>query len=247
MTCPSRTGTVALAFALCVVTRATADDFNPYVIPREQFATRVHTIALVPVSLPAEAPNPEAVGSLIEGMVAETVRAKGYAVVDSSVWAIVWRRMSEQVGGTYDPMTGSVRQEAFKAVWEHTSRELARLHGVDAILTASVSQGRAPFGRDFFSGYATWDEWLTWRGERIGPHIMHTPQLVLGTYQDIVIRDLAGTKLYGISVGIQWTTVYIARGYERRPLGELYSPAHLRKAIDTDLEPLIHAKGKSAP
>ncbi|MFN8644779.1 MAG: hypothetical protein U0802_25100 [Candidatus Binatia bacterium] len=111
-----------LALALCDATGVAAKEFDPYAIPKDQFAKRVRTIALAPLSVPSDTPNPDGVRTTIETLITENLRSKGYAVVASSVWAGIWRQMSERVGGTFDEATGEVRKEEFDAVWEHTTR-----------------------------------------------------------------------------------------------------------------------------
>jgi len=233
----------ALATAVCVVA-AHAEEFNPYEIPERQFAAQVRTIALRPVGVPSDAPDPEALRARIEALITERVRAKGYTVIPSTAWATVWRQMSERLGGTYDPVTGEPRADQFKAAFEHTTRELERTEGVDALLSAFISIGPAPFGRGLFA-FSTWDQPLQFAGQTVGPEIWEAPQSVRGAYLTVVIADLAGTKLYGVRHGIEWTAVFVARGYEERPPAQIYDePARIQAAVDGDLERLVAAGGE---
>lgn len=226
---------------LALAAAAGAEDFDPYKIPRAQFAARVHTIALKPLWLPVGTPQPERVRQTFEALLADGLRAKGYAVVPSSAYETLWRQMSERLGGTYDPVTGDARKEAHDAARDHTGRELARLHQIDAVLDAAIGIGRASFGRGLFS-YYTWDEPLRWQGRSLGTYIDDVPQQVLGAYLNVVITDLAGVELYGIRAPIEWTAVYVGRGFEKKPPAEIYDEAERnQRAVALDLEPLIDA------
>lgn len=221
-----------------------AEEFDPYEIPQEQFQARVHTVALKPFGVPWDTANNDAVRQTFETLITEGLRAKGYTVVSSAEYEKVWQQMSERLGGTFDTVTGEARKAEYDAAREHSGRELARLHGVDAILEAFIYIDDAPFGG--FFAYSTWDESLRWQGRTIPVATWTRPQKVFGAHLNVVIRDLAGTKLYGIACGIEWTAVYAARGYEEKAPHLLYDePDRNRRAVDIDLRPLIPAAKRS--
>lgn len=240
---------IAAAVMLCgIAGRAPAEEFTPYVIPAEQFAARVHRIALQPLALPAGTERAAAVRAELEGLITAALRAKGYVVVESTAYDAIWRQMATRLGGTFDPVTGARRDEAFAAARDHTGRELARLHEVDAILDPFVTIGAAPYGATgglefgpFFS-YETWDEPLLWEGRTIAGSVANRPQQVRGSYLNVIITDLAGDTLYGIRSGIEWTDVYAARGHEEKPPAQRFAtPERNRRAVSIALDPLVAA------
>jgi hypothetical protein len=235
-----------LLAAVVLAGRAPGEEFNPYEIPKAQFANRVHRIALRPPRVPHDIADPVATRATLEHLLGATLSGKGYQVVESSVFAGLWRTMSERLGGTYDPVSGEVRKEPYAAVLDHVGRELARLHGVDAVLTSYVSIDWAPFERGGFT-YTALDQPLRWQGQNIPSALWNHPQQVLGAYLSVVISDLAGSKLYGIRFPIEWTAVYVARGYEEKPVAErLADTVRLQRAVEKDLDPLVPAQGKGA-
>lgn len=229
----------ALLATLCCAATAAGEELNPYEMPAQQFAARVRTIALRPIGVPGDVPHPDALRARIEALVGDRLRAKGYEVVAPTVWAATWLEMSRRLGGTFDVITGDPRPEQFKAAFDHTARELERTHGVDAVLSAFVSIGPASFGRGLFA-FETWGQSLRYAGQVVGPEIWEAPQSVRGAYLNVLITDLAGDKLYGIRYGIEWTAIYVARGYEERPLAEVFDePERIERAVDEDLAPLV--------
>lgn len=223
------------------------DEFNPYEIPQAQFAARVKTIALREPLVPFDVADRALVRERITARVTEVLRGKGYTVISPDVYAALWRQMSERLGGTFDPITGAVREDAYNAARDHVGRELARLHQVDAVLGTFIGVDWLPFGTDLV-GYASLGEPLNWQGQRINTNLINRPQQVRGYTLSLVIDDLAGTKLYGIRFPIEWSVLYVARGYEERPQAErLTNPVSLQHAIDEDLEQLVPVGQERTP
>lgn len=221
-----------------------AESFDPYAIPKEQFQARVHTIVLKPLDLRAKTPNADAVRQQFEALLTGGLRAKGYTVVPSREYERIWREMSARLGGTFDPVTGEPVKEKYEAAREHTARELARLHGADAILDPYIRISDAGWGGFFV--FSTWHEALRWQGGQIVAAPATMPQRVLGAFLNVVISDLAGIELYGMRAGIEWTAVYAARGHEDKPIEQIYDePDRNQHAVDIALERLIPAAKRS--
>jgi hypothetical protein len=237
----STAGRIGWLFAvgLCLVAEIRADEFNPYQVPKEQFRSRVHTIALLPLRMPSDTMNAADVRERFESLIAESLRQKGYTVVPSSQFERVWRQMSERLNGTFDPLTGDAIKDRYVTALQYTGRELARTDQVDALLASTISIGDVGFDCRFTC--STWNEPLLWHGKTFGD----PPQKVWGAFLNVVISDLEQVELYGIRSGIEWTAVFIARGRFDKPREHLFLDLHRdAQAVVDDLEPLVAASGK---
>ena len=221
---------------------AAAGSFNPYAVPREQVQARVHTIALNRVVLPPGTADADAVRDRFESLIMARLQAQGFKTVPAAAYEEVWGAMSARVGGVFNPVTGRADEKKFETVREHTARELEHRHGADAILDAFVTVGYALPGTTFglpMGHYALWGQAIPWQGKPIPEPPVNRPQQVRATYLDVILRDLAGTKLYGIRLGIEWVRVYVARSYEDRPPAELYALDRCKKSVDGALDMLV--------
>lgn len=235
---------------------AAAADYDPYKIPKDQFPARVHKIALLPFALPGDTPDADAVRQRLERMITQKLTSKGYASIPSSEYDKIWTHMAHQLGGIYDPITGKPDKEKLQTARDYTARELSERFGTDTLLDSYVVIGELlPYVKPglpmphFFAG----DEILVWQGKPIeagDPHFFdapegNLPQKVFGTRLNVGIYDLAGTHLYGISVGMQWTKIFVARSHEDRPVTQLYQdPGILEHAANVVLDPLVPAQPK---
>jgi hypothetical protein len=237
----TRGGVAALLAVLALGTaRARADEpYDPYRIPKDQFARQIRTIALLPVALPRATKDGESVRQTFETLIAEKLRAKGFAVVPSSEFERTWRAFSERMGGLFDPLTGKGDDQKLAAVREHTARELATKHDADAFLSPRIAIDFViPFAGVWGSSYAVWGEPLVFNGATIGGAPVNIPQAVDAAFLGVSIYDSAWVELYSIRSGIEWVKVFAARGYEDKP-NPYRNPERNRNAVDIDLEPLV--------
>jgi hypothetical protein len=247
---------VLALIGLVIAGGAGASDYDPYKIPKDQLQTRVHKIALVPIALPADTPDADGVRQRLERMITQKLTSKGYTSIPSTEYGKIWLRMAHQLGGIYDPITGEPDKDKLKTAHDYTARELSERLGADTLLDSYVVIGELlPYVKPglpmphFFAG----DEILVWQGKPIeagDPHFFdapegNLPQKVFGTRLNVGIYDLAGTHLYGISVDMQWTKVFVARNHEDRPVTQLYQdPSILEHAVNVVLDPLVPAQPK---
>ena len=203
---------------------AAAEEYEPHKTPRAQFRTQVDRIALRPLRLdPGIA---DATRDRFEPLIRAELEARGYGVVGSSQFRDTWVRFARDLGGVYDAATGSPIEEKHKLAWEHTTRELERTLGVDAVLTPEITvelQRIEPSGpgTGVFVHWTAGGEPLLWQGERLYTERNH-PQRVEGPYLVVSIHDRAGVPLFEEAVPIRWSRTYIAGGYEERPASQVY-------------------------
>src|SRR5207247_9880796 len=79
--------------------------YDPWLVPEEQFAASVRTIALVSTEVPEDLEDPDPAQATFDSLLAAELRAAGFTVVRAAVTAAVWRRLVDSVGGYYDPST----------------------------------------------------------------------------------------------------------------------------------------------
>ncbi len=236
-----------LLFGVLLLTsaRVGSADYDPYAVPRGEFRQRVRVVALEPFEPLQDAPNPAAMRAGMETRLADALRKHGFEVLDSQHFEAQWRRFSEQLGGVYDPTTGRVDPEKHAIVREFTLRELATTLHVDAVLTSYIGNRELEsyvsfeFGDRFGYGYyATLEEPLRLGDQPIPGDPGNKPQRVMGLSLEVQLRDISDAPLYGVACSIQWTRVYVARGYYDRPTSELHPQDRLDRVVEACTEDL---------
>jgi hypothetical protein len=235
---PIRASVGAVA-ALLVLTAdfALADDFDPFLIPRDRFERSVRTIAIEPLILPLGTPNGDAVRRDFESRIEAKLRDLGYGVVPASEFELIWRGMSESVGGAFDARSGAAHEDRFAAVHEHAMSELRTRFGVDAVLAPSVRAGSMQIYESFTGSAIPGGEKIFWEGKRVWGGHATRPQLVIGNWLGFTIYDLGGAKLYSIRSVLEWTEIYAKGSYERRDASGLFqNDAPKERAVEESLD-----------
>lgn len=215
---------------------SSAEEFDPFEVPKEYFSKRVHTIALAPTSIPV-GEQADDVRRRIEAAISAALEARGYEVLPSATYASEWVGMSEKLGGVFDPVTGATKPDIWDTAYEYTSRTLRKRHGANAVAYTDVIVAPLAIWQQVTGLNAEYraanDETLTWKGLPIGVHVYNQPQLVLGTYLRLMIRDLNGTQMYGVRFPIEITAVYVGSGREEKAAAQLFkNEAWIKKAVD---------------
>ncbi len=213
--------------------------YNPFKIPEEEFHAKIKMIALAPVSIPNGLENPEQVKAKFESLVEAKLREQGFTVIPSREYEEIWKKMTNQVGGFFDPVTGKRDESKFKAVMTHTLREMNAKFKADAVLYASVYVVSAPFANNT----ARWDgvsESLTTGGAFLalfgGQYRGKVPALSFGAF----IEDLNEIDLYVNSGGIQVLSKISGGQLVAIPKSEvLANEARSVKAVDIALDALV--------
>jgi hypothetical protein len=214
--------------------------YTPFKVPREVVQGRVHTIALAPVSLPFPMEHPVGARTLLESLLAKKLESGGIHTVPSRELDRIWRKLSDEVGGVFDPVTGKPNDEKYKAVREHSARELQRAFHADAILWPSVGLETLFPYQDWFREYACRSRFPAPNPSFLGGNVI--VQRVIGTDLNIQIQDIDGTELYRVRTCIEWTASYRSGGYRKQPASQLYGADVVQQAIDVALKDLLERK-----
>ena len=226
----------ALALAMTDTLRAEDNKkFEPHKIPKDQFAQEILTIALRPTFLPSDTHQPEAVTARIETFITDILRSKGYAVVPSAEHERIWQLLSQRAGGAFDPVTGKPDDKKFEVVRIHTARELERLHHANAVLVSWITFSGVPPGRMGSNQMALWGDPITFHGQLLAEE----PQLLVASNLAVGIYDVNGAELYAGQAGIEWTMVFVARGYDAKPADRLYDDTRVRHSLGVVLDPMV--------
>ena len=144
-----------LAFVIMGVAHAAkAPPYDPFKTPRQDFYTKIKTVALAPVSgVSEDLENRGQVAAMFEKYISDKLRQARFSVVASDEYAKILKRMTEQVGGYFDPVTGKRDEAKLKSALEHTRRELATSVNADAVLFPHFVVVKAKF----YGGRVSWD------------------------------------------------------------------------------------------
>lgn len=230
--------------ALVVPARARADEYDPFRVPREEFAGRVHTIALEPMIVPADVEQADQVRRLFEEVFTRELAAKGYTVVPAQEFDRVWRGNSRRVGGAYDRVTGRPVKERWNVVRDLTLKELADQAHIDATMSTSIRLDEVGWQKRAFRTYfESLGAPLLYRGKPL----VDMPQRVVGYRVGLTIRDLSDASLYTISMPYEWVRAYVYRSYEERPEAAVFRSVESRDAVVRDLLRALPHLAASAP
>jgi len=101
-------------------------------------------IALAPAELPQELRSQEAVDAL-EAELTRKLGFKEYTVIPAAVYAELWRKELEALGGIYDPITGQLIPENLLVAKARVRATMVESHDVDAFLETSVVERDAAY------------------------------------------------------------------------------------------------------
>lgn len=220
---------------------ATTTPYNPFKISQEEFNLRTKTIALAPVYIPEGLEEPDPVKIKFESLIESRLREAGFLVIPSREYAEIWKRMTDLVGGYFDPTTGKRDETKFKTVQDYTLRELNTKFNMDSLLYPSIL---------VFN--------VNWSGSTVYWHGTSEPIKSLGeqflegligiSYHGtipacslvVAIKDIHGRDLYINYGGIQLLAKTSGNKFVEVPRHQLFSNEERNlKAVSLTLEPLI--------
>ncbi|MGV6808008.1 MAG: hypothetical protein ACWA5K_08925 [bacterium] len=145
---------IVAAFSLCLGTGTlwAAEEQSPYVMPKKEFKKSIKRIAVIPLQVAQVFSLDEKTQALITELFEKELDKQGFEVIPSAVFADIKTEMSGQVGGLKNP-DGSWNIPKFKAVADHSQREMMFRHEFDAFVAIKVTNVRALFSAD----KAYWD------------------------------------------------------------------------------------------
>lgn len=231
------------AIAALALLAACAKPYDPYLIPREELRAKIHTIALAPIRIAPELPEPAATREKLEALARTVLEAGGFAVVGSSAYGERWRAFADAMGGIWDPVTGEIDKQRFELVEQHAYRELVDRHRVDALLYLSVyavdlflQSNRATFCGT--SGPVYWPGALGSAAK---------PTLVIASCLGGELYDMSEKKLYSIQSGFEVIETYFEQTRAVRPVSErLQDDRLLQQAVDGVLGGLVERKNRAS-
>lgn len=151
LTILSNVGPLALVAALAGC--ATAPPYNPFQVPEEQFRATVKRIALAPIAVPPQLGISESAKLRFDSLIEAKLQEAGFATFPAKSWGEIFARIQQEVGGVFDPRTGSPDETKVKMVWARTANEVRSKFQFDAVLLPRVHVVKADWG----SAWANWD------------------------------------------------------------------------------------------
>jgi hypothetical protein len=232
----------ALILPLISLSCATQTKYNPFKIEQGEFFSNTKNIGLLPVFVPTDIINDsDSVKANFESLITAKLREAGFSVVPSKEYSAIWKQMTEQVGGYFDPISGKRDEAKFNTVREHAFRELSTKFNVDVLLFPRIEIVKAAWSR----GAANWDgatEQIRSTGDLFAEALIGTrkwgtlPALTLRVY----IEDLNGRSLYVNAHGLQVLSKESGGQFSNIPRSELFPQERNIAAINAVLEPLVN-------
>lgn len=209
---------VALLFALlaggCAI--APPEPTSHFTLAHDEFYAKVKTIAIAPLTAPADLTDPEPVAGKFEQLIEVLLRDAGYNVVPSQEYAALFEQAKNKQGGYFDAYSGKRDDAKYDAALKATREGLAAKFNVDAVLYPSIQPVDAPWH----------DQWATWDGVTetiqsmtglVGKGVLKfatepTSYLLEGAHEDgtvkayslaVTIEDMSGNRMYADQGGIQ--------------------------------------------
>ena len=223
-------------------------------LPSEEMARTIRTIAVAPVSPPAEVEVAESSLVNIEAMIEEMLVAAGYHCVSASEYGATWDRILAQMGGLYDSETGELDELRFEVAGEQLRRDLLEVHRSDHVLYPEIWIVDA----EYSNGVAKWDgtsEPLVGFGTRL----LNVIDAILNQYDGflsdgvtnalslgIIVEDMDGVEIFRNVGGIELLKDAQSDGSFGGPdqfEAVLQDPKRSRRAVRAALMPLVADRG----
>jgi hypothetical protein len=231
----------AMVVAGCVPAAA---PYNPFKMSAPEIRQKVKRVALAPVILPVDLDDPEPVKAKFEALIQAKLREGGFTAVPSQEVDALWKRMKEQLGGFFDPITGKRDEAKFKTAREHLLREVSATTKADAILHPAIQLVKVNFGNSQARWHGTSESLITggfWGAFLAGANNGTTSALSLF----VTLEDVNGVELYVNAGGIQLAAKLSGQRFAAVPRNELFADEKRNlAAVNVALNPLI---GKTAP
>lgn len=236
---------VMFAVALIASGCATTTPYNPFKVTREEIYDKTRTIVLAPVAMPSGLDDPEPAKNTFQRLIEAKLQEARFMVVPSEKYAEIWKEMTEQVGGYFDPVSGKRDESKYKTVREHTFQELKTKFNADATLYPVIWVAKVNWSGTMARWHGA-SEPIMSTGRQIVEALAGIsrqgtlPALSLSVY----LRDIHGTDLYINSGGIQLLSKFSGGKLTTVPQQELFvNPERNQGAVDIALDPLTKKAG----
>jgi hypothetical protein len=221
---------------------ATTTPYNPFKITEEEFYGKTKTIALAPVAIPEDLENKEQLKAKFEALVESKLQKAGFVVIPSREYAEIWDRMTKQMGGYFDPVTGRLDEAKFKAVKEHCLREMHTKFNADAVLHSGIRVVTAKFEQSKAVWHGTSESLSSVWATLFVTHRGTVPALSFG----VDVEDTNGVDEYVNWGGIQ--VLSKISGGKLVPIAQnelLASEERNTAAVNIALDPLVRKRTSS--
>jgi hypothetical protein len=228
-----------LAIAGCV---STAPRYNPFKVAETEIRQKVKRIALFPVSLPTDLDDPDPVKAKFEALISAKLKEGGFVPVPSQELDAIWKRMKEQLGGFFDPITGKRDEAKFKTAREHALREIQAKTKADAVLHPSIQFIKVNFYPNFYMNEASWhgtsESMLTGGFWGFFGSQLSGTTTALSLY--VTVEDINGVDMYANAGGIQLAYKLSGQSFVAVPRQQLFADEQRNQgAVNVALNPLI--------
>jgi hypothetical protein len=224
---------------------STPEQKDPFATGREDFLSKVQTIALAPVSFENvhEAQNDFA--QQVNDLVESELRQAGFKVVSSSVYQSINQQTPYESDLAVNPSTEKATTQELQKRQNRIHEKLADQHDVDAFLYPEVTAVTARF----FQTGAKWDGVSESTTGKYGLGCSAGTENKKGTMPALSLRlkliDSDGIVQYDRNGGIQLLSHYRSQGFKRVPESELYRDEDRnQQAVQVAVGPLV---GKEQP
>jgi hypothetical protein len=171
---------------------------------RAAFVATNPTIAVAPVVLSDFKGNRGAVRARYNQLMVDWLLVMGYRVISASEFLKAWDHAISGSMGVYDEITGRAIPGARDELMKHVMDELREKHGVDALVTSSISRRMVSFS----NGYGNWDglEWESVPGSKLGNEnrLREYFGVVPAISLNVALLDAEGHRMAGGAGGIQF-------------------------------------------
>jgi hypothetical protein len=207
-----------------------APPYEPFKIPRNEFFARTKVVALAPVGFTVNPENQESASTQFESLLDQKLRELGFTVVPSTEYKAIWERLTKQMGGIFDPITGKRDDNKLKTVRGYLLEELRTQHRADALLHPVIQVVKAPFN----AGHARWHgtaESIIPEGFLAAFFMADSAGTTSALSLLITIEDMNGVDLYVQAGGIQvLAKLTSGRQFVSIPQNQLLTNAERNKA-----------------
>lgn len=238
---------VVLIIILLCAGCATTPKYTPFKVSKGEIYTKTKTIALMPLIVPAGMTDPDPVKVTFESLIEARLREAGFLIVPSGEFAEIFKRMTEQVGGYFDPVTGKLDEVKYNTVQKHTYEELRTKWDADALFIPSIQI----FKVNWRIGRSPFPSKVSWHGtsESISSYAAVLLDSIIGIRRSgtvpalsltVCIQDLNGVDQYSHYGGIQLMAKLSGDKFSPVPREKLFTDEERNtKAVDIALGPLL--------
>lgn len=219
------------AVASCAISQQTED---PFLIPEVSFLDSVQKVVLAPTRVVGAVYLGDERLTAIDQLLAEKLFGVGYDVVPAVEYARIWQQISRFSGGFYDPFTGELDEDKYRAATDRLFAELAGRFKPDALFYPEIWEVRVPFSY----GEARWAGAV----EEVMGGVGYSGEINASLLM-LVVQDTTGRELYVREAGIELLEYMDEGEFTPMPPGLSFNDSSLiTRAVDSVLAPILDAR-----